>query len=120
MPFEFREDTSPKGAPLLRIHAGGHIALEDAERLGVRLSAGGPNHGWLVLSIVDKNTDYAPAARKHFATMKGHYRGLATVVTGAIARAAINIMMRLTGQAPTYRMFSREDEALAWLDGLPE
>jgi hypothetical protein len=116
MPFRFEEKTTPKGAPLLVVHASGHIPFEDAERLANLMAPGGPNHKWFCLTLTEKGVEYAPAARKHFSTMKNYYRALATVVTSPIVRAAINMMMRLTGGAPNFRMFSAEAEALAWLD----
>jgi hypothetical protein len=117
MPFRYEEKKTPKGAPLLVVHAAGHISFPDAEELGKRLSTG-PNHRWLVLTLADKSVDYAPAARKHFQTMKDDYGALATVVTSPIVRAAINMMMRLFGGAPNFRMFSAEAEALIWLDAI--
>ena len=120
MPFQIDETTTPKGAPLLRVQASGHVSLAHAEELAARVAVGGPNHGWSILTIVARDTEYAREARNHFQTMKGNYRGLATVVTSPILRAAINMMLRLAGNAPHFRMFKGEAEALAWLDGLPE
>ena len=118
MPFRYEEKTTPKGAPLLVVHASGHVSFADAEELGNRLVAKSPNHRWLVLTLTEKGLEYAPAARKHFQTMKDDYGSLATVVTSPIVRAAINMMMRLFGGAPNFRMFSDEAEALTWLDAV--
>lgn len=117
MPFHFEEKTTPAGKPLLVVHATGHIALEDAEALASRVAPGAANHGWLVLTYAAKGVEYAPAARKRFNTMITNYRALAAVVTSAIVRAAINMMLRLSGGAANFRMFSDEKEAMAWLDG---
>lgn len=117
MPFRYEEKTTPKGAPLLVVHAGGHVSGEDAEHLAGLFAPGGRNHRWLLLTLAEKGVEYAPAARKVFPRMKQDYKALATVVTSPIVRAAINMMMRLTGGAPNFRMFSSEAEALTWLDG---
>ena len=114
MPFVFEEAVTPQGKPLLRVHARDEVSLADAEGLGARLD--GPNRRWLVLSVVDKGTEYAPAARKYFPNLQHKYGALAAVVTSPIVRAAINMMMRLTGQAPNLRLFTTEEEALASLD----
>ncbi|HEY8376584.1 MAG TPA: STAS/SEC14 domain-containing protein [Nannocystis sp.] len=118
MPFRYEEKTTPKGSPLLVIHAAGHVSFEDADELLRRILPGGPNHKWLLLTLADKSVEYAPAARKHFANMKEHYRGLATVVGSPIVRAAINLMLRLNNSAPNFRIFASEADALAWLDAL--
>ncbi|MCY1056597.1 STAS/SEC14 domain-containing protein [Nannocystis sp. SCPEA4] len=116
MPFFFEEAVTPQGKPLLRIHAREECTLADAEALGARLD--GPNKRWLVLSIVDRGTEYAPAARKYFPSLQNKYGALAAVVTSPVVRAAINMMMRLTGQAPNLRLFTTEDEAMAWLEAV--
>jgi hypothetical protein len=48
--------------------------------------------------------------------MNSNYYALATLVTSPIVRAAINMMMRLTGQGASLKMFSEVSEALTWLD----
>lgn len=116
MPFRYQENTTPRGLPLLTVHASGHISLADAEELGARIAPGGANHRWRVLTYAEKGLEYDPAARKYFPSMKSHFFALATVVTSPIIRAAINMMMRLTGKSPDLRMFSDDAEALAWLD----
>lgn len=116
MPFQFQESRTPKGHPLLRVLVTGHVTLADAEAMGALVAPGGPNHGWRVFTDVEKGVEYAPAARKYFPTMNGNYWALATRVTSPILRAAINMMLRLTGQSPDLKMFSDEAEALAWLD----
>lgn len=117
MPFEFVEATTPGGKKLLRVHARGEVTLVDAEALGARLQPGARNHLWRILSVVEKGTEYASSARKYFPTLHGKYGAMAVVLTSPIVRAAINMMVRLTGQAPQFRMFTGEAEALAWLDG---
>jgi hypothetical protein len=116
MPFRYQETKTPKGSPLLVVHASGHISLADAEEMGALMAPGAANHRWRILTRTEKGVEYAPAARKYFPSMKGNYYALATLVTSPIVRAAINMMMRLTGQAQDLKMFSDEAEALAWLD----
>jgi hypothetical protein len=116
MPFRYQESTTPRGSPLLEIHATGHISLADAEEMGAMIAPGGANHRWRLLTYAEKGVEYAPAARKYFPSMNSNYFALATLVTSPIVRAAINIMMRLTGQVPDVKMFSDAAEALAWLD----
>lgn len=116
MPFRFVESTTPKGSPLLEIHASGHVPLADAEAFGARVAPGGPNHRWRVLLRTQKGLDYEPAARRFFPTTQGNYRAIATLVTNPIVRAAINMMIRVSGGARDFRLFSAEAEALAWLD----
>lgn len=116
MPFRYQENTTPRGFPLLTVHASGHISLADAEEMGARIAPGGPNHRWRIITYAEKGLEYAPAARKYFPNMNSNFLALATVVTSPIIRAAINMMMRLTGQSAGLRMFSDDAEALAWLD----
>lgn len=118
MPFLYEEATTPQGKPLLRITARGEVTLADAESLGARIEEGAPNHRWRILSVVEKGTEYSAGARKYFPTLQPKYGAIAVVVTSAIVRAAINMMMRLTGQAPNLHLFTTEAEGLAWLDGL--
>ncbi|WAS93486.1 DUF7793 family protein [Nannocystis punicea] len=118
MPFLFEEATTPQGKPLLRILARGEVTLADAEALGARIEPGARNHRWRILSVVEKGTEYSSAARKYFPNLQPMYGAIAVFVTSPIVRAAINMMMRLTGQAPNLRLFSTEEEGLAWLDAL--
>ncbi|MDC0722277.1 STAS/SEC14 domain-containing protein [Nannocystis bainbridge] len=118
MPFVFAEATTPQGKPLLRIHVRDEVTITDAEALGARIEDDGPNHRWRILSVVEKGTEYSPAARRYFPNLQPKYGAIAVAVTSPIVRAAINMMMRLTGQAPNLRLFSSEAEALAWLDQL--
>lgn len=116
MPFHFEDMKTPAGKPCLLIRASGVVELADAQALEALMVPGARHHRGLVLAIVDKSTEYRPAARKHFATLQDKYGATSVVVTSPIVRAAINLMMRLTGQARAFRMFSTEAEALAWLD----
>jgi hypothetical protein len=116
VPFRFEDSKTPAGKPCLVIRASGMVELEDAKALEALIVPGARHHRGLVLSIVDRSTEYKPAARKYFATTQDKYGAMGVVVTSPIARAAINLMMRLTGQARAFRMFNTEAEALAWLD----
>lgn len=116
MPIQIEDAKTPKGQRLMLAKVHGHVSLADAEGMGNLLKPGQPYHQALVLSIVDKSTDYHPDARRHFATYNGNYRLLATVVSSQLLRAAINFMMRLAPSRHAMRMFNSEAEALAWLD----
>jgi len=118
MPFAFVESKTPKGSPLLEIHSSGQVALADAEAFGARVEPDGPNHRWRVLLRTEKGIEYEPAARRYFPTTQGKYLAIATIVTNPIVRAAINMMIRLSGGARDFRLFSAEAEALAWLDSI--
>jgi hypothetical protein len=118
MPFRFEEATTPGGAPMLKLITTGRVELADAEAFGARVAAGGPNHRWRVLIIAEKDVEYSPASRKYFPTTQGLYLGIATVVQSAIVRAAINMMIRLSGGARDFRIFSDQAAALEWLDSL--
>lgn len=116
MPFRFEDSKTPAGKPCLLIHASGSVELADAKALEAMIVPGGRYHGGLVLSLVDKSTEYKPDARKYFAKLPDKYGAMGVVVTSPIVRAAINLIMRLTGQARAFKMFSTETEAFAWLD----
>jgi hypothetical protein len=116
VPFVFEDMKTPAGKPCLLVRASGLIELEDARALEVLTVPGARHHRGLVLSIVDRSAEYKPAARKYFATLQDKYGAMGVVVTSPIVRAAINLMMRLTGQARAFKMFPTEAEALAWLD----
>jgi hypothetical protein len=120
MPIVLTETTTPAGKRVLRSHASGEVTLEEAKTFGVRLQPGAPNHQGLLLVVIEKGTDYTPEARKYFPTLNGTYKAMAFVITSPIVRAAVNMMVRLIGQSPNMRMFTREDEALAWLDTRPD
>lgn len=116
MPFRYQESRTPTGSPLLVVHATGHISLADAEEMGALLAPSGPNHRWRILVHAEKGVEFAPPARKYFPSLKNNYFAMAMLVTSPIVRAAINIMIRLTGQANDAKLFSDAAEALAWLD----
>ncbi len=115
MPFEFEQATTASGMRYLLIRASGHVTLDDGKMMERYLLPGMPYHRGLVLSLVAKGTEYSPEVRKFFDTIKTTYVALAAVVTSPIVRAAINMMLRLTGSQNALRMFTNEAEALAWL-----
>lgn len=116
MPIATEEGKTPKGKRLLVAKVSGQVTLAEATAMGDLLKPGQPFHGALVFCVVDKTTDYHPDARRHFGSFNGNYSKMATVVTSALLRAAINFMMRVTGTGAAVRMFTSEPEALAWLD----
>jgi hypothetical protein len=116
MPFQFTELTSTTGMHYLRIDASDRVDLSDGKALEALLLQ--PHlRGGRVLSVVRKGTEYAPEVRKFFPTLHDKFSKLAAVVTSPIVRAAINMMLRLTkAEGGTLRMFTSEQEALAWLE----
>lgn len=98
------------------MYATGLIELPDAKALEASLLPGTRYHRGLVLSIVDRSAEFRPDARKYFTTLQDKYGAMGVVVTSSIVRAAINLMIRLTGQARAFRLFTTEAEAYAWLD----
>jgi hypothetical protein len=116
MPIRIEEGKTPKGQRCMRALVSGHVSLTDAQEMGELLKPGHPYHQSLVISIVDKSTDYSPESRKYFGSLNGNYKRMASVVTSGVLRAAINFMMRITGAPDNLRMFNTEAEAYAWLD----
>lgn len=116
MPIVTEEGKTPKGKRMLLAKVSGHVSLAEATAMGDLLKPGNPFHGALVFCVVDKTTDYHPDARRHFNTFNGNYSKMATVVTSAMLRAAINFMIRVTGTSATVQMFTTESDAIAWLD----
>lgn len=100
----------------MRIYTSGSVTLADTELLFERMGPGGDYHGERVLTLTTKDTAYTSEARKRLPQLRGHYLAMAVVVQSAIVRAAINLMVRFSGEAGDVRMFGSEDEALAWLD----
>lgn len=116
MPIEIEDGKTPAGKSMMVARVSGVVTLKDADKMGALLQAGQRYKDGLVLSLVEKNVEYEPAARRHFQTFNGHYKKLAVVVTSPLVRSAINFMVRLTGKKIPFQMFTDEAEALAWLD----
>lgn len=117
MPLEISEHTTDAGNAYLRADASGQVTLEHAKQFEAAIKRPQWHHG-LVLSVVAKGTEYAPDARRHFATLNADVRALATVVTSPIVRATLNMIFRLgelKGDNPM-KMFTSQDEALKWLE----
>lgn len=115
MPFAYEELVSPRGRPCVRVQVSGEIGLPEAQEFAGKFTHGGPYFLQPTLSVVARGTEYTAEARKHLLAM-GEHGAHAAVITSAIVRAAINLMVRLTGKAEKFRMFTAEPEALAWLD----
>ena len=90
----------------------------DAKALSTRLDE--PKyHLGKFLSVVQSGTDYKPKARKHFQELRD-FSAIAAVVSSPILRTAINLMLRLMHDgAGIVRLFTSEQEALAWLEEQP-
>ncbi len=116
MPIQVEESKTPKGRRMMLAKVSGLVSMADAEAMGQLLQPGQPYHHALVLSIVDKSTDYHPDARRHFKTFNGNFDRMATVVSSVLLRAAINFMMKVGGSGDRMQMFSTEAEAVSWLD----
>lgn len=116
MPIQIEEGKTPKGQRLMRCRVHGHVSLADAEGMSAQMKPGMPYHQALAICVVEKSTDYDPAARKHFDTMNPLFTRMATVVHSAVLRAMINFMHRVFGAPGNFRLFNSEAEALAWLD----
>jgi hypothetical protein len=116
MAVRYEEGKTPKGAPLLRMYVSGLCTIEEARTLGERILPGKPYAGQRVLVTVAKGTEYTPESRRYFPEMNSHHHAMAVVVTSAIVKAAINLMLRFGSGARNFRMFSDEPAALTWLD----
>lgn len=116
MAVRYEDGRTPKGHRLLIMHVSGTCDLSQSETLGARLKKGGDYHRARVLVHVAAGTEYTPEARKYFPTLNDDHVAMATVVTSAIVRAMINLITRVGGGTPNFRMFTDTAAALAWLD----
>lgn len=115
MPLAFEELATPRGRPYVRVAVTGEFDLADAKQFVTRFGKDGPYFMKPSMSVVPRGTEYTSDARKHLQTM-GDAGPTATVTTSPLVRAAVNLMVRLSGRKNTLRMFGTEAEALAWLD----
>jgi hypothetical protein len=118
MPIQIEEAKTPKGRRMMLAKVTGHVSMADAEAMGKLLQPGQPYHRALILSIVDKSTDYHPDARRHFQTFNNNFDRMATVVSSVLLRAAINFMAKVGGTGDRMQMFATEADAVSWLDGV--
>jgi hypothetical protein len=116
MPFQFDEATTPNGLRYLVIDVSGWVDIADGHALQARLQPGQPHHRGFVLSRTTKGTEYSPEVRKFFRELEGYFAAIGVVVTSPLVRAAINLMLRFSGNKGTVRMFTSEAEAVAWLE----
>lgn len=116
MPFQFHHITTESGLRYLRVDVSGHVDLDDGKALEAYLLPGAQYHLGYLMSVVAKGTVYSPEVRKFFPTLDRKYGALAAVVTSPIVRAAINMMLRIAANQPTFRMFTSEAEGIAWLE----
>jgi len=119
MGFELSERVTASGMAYLCVEASEAVALADVEALALRLQQ--PSEVLpKVLSLVRKGTDYGAAARQRLVNLDRDYSAMAVVVTSAIVRAAINLMLRTqSGHSGPVRLFADEAGALAWLEEQP-
>jgi len=115
MPLAFQELVTPRGRTYVRVAISGDFDLAEAEEFVDRFSSTGPYYLKPSVSVVPRGTEYTPAARKHLLKM-GEAGPTATVTTSPLVRAAVNLMLRLSGKTGKLRMFASETEAVAWLD----
>jgi len=118
MPIQIEEAKTPKGRRMMLARVSGHVSMADAEAMGKLLHPGQPYHQALVLSIIDKSTDYHPEARRHFQTANNNFDRMATVVSCVILLTAINFMAKAGETGDRRKMFVTEADAVAWLDGV--
>jgi hypothetical protein len=117
MPFQFHEGTTPQGLKILVVDAAGQVNLAHGHELEAKILPGQAHHGGYLLSRVAAGTEYSPDVRKFFKQLNPNFAAMAVVVTSPIVRAAINLMLRFNNdQRLSFRMFTDEDEAKAWLD----
>jgi hypothetical protein len=117
MPLRFSEATSPGGLRYLITDVGGHIDIEDGHAFATWLAPGQPHHRGYVLGRVAKGTEWSIAARKFLPNLQDKYTALAVVVTNPLARAAVKLILRISGgMGGTIQLFEHEADAVAWLE----
>ncbi|WAS98664.1 hypothetical protein [Nannocystis punicea] len=115
MSIAFEELLTPRGRPYVRVTVAGEFGLTEAEQFVQRFGKDGPYYMKPSMSVVPRGTEYTTEARKHLQTM-GEAGPTCTVTSSPLVRAAINLMLRLSGRPNTLRLCGTESEALAWLD----
>jgi len=120
MAVRYEESTTPKGHPLLKMFVSGHCDLPQAETMADHITAGQKFHRQRVLVTVAPGTEYTPDARKYFPTLHRDHYAMATIVTSAVVRAAINLISRVAGGSRNFKLFTDEADALEWLDTIQE
>ena len=115
MAFEFSDHTTDSGFAYLRMASAGHTRVEDVDEILRQLQMPGREHG-MVLSVAS-GASQDSEARERFADLTPHFNKMAVVVTRPIARAMINMMLRLNPSSRSkIRLFGTEAEGLAWLE----
>ncbi|PCC66826.1 hypothetical protein SAMN02745121_00445 [Nannocystis exedens] len=115
MPIAFEELLTPRGRPYVRVAVSGEFGLAEARQFVDSFGKGGPYYMKPSMSVVLRGTEYTSEARKHLQST-GETAPMCTVTSSPLVRAAINLMLRLSGRTGTFRLFGNEPEALAWLD----
>jgi hypothetical protein len=117
MPLTITEATTPGGLRYVLIDLWGQVGIDDGRAIEAWVLPGQPHHRGYMLPRVAKGTEYSPEVRKFFPTLEDKCTAVAMFVTSPLVRAAVNLMLRYAGpRVDLLRMFTSEDEALAWLD----
>lgn len=116
MAVRYEESKTPRGNALLKMYVSGTCDLADARTMLDYIDVGKRYHHGLVAVFVAAGTEYTPDARKFFPKTQGMHKAMASIVTSALVRAAINLMLRVSGGDRSFKMFSDEAAALTWLD----
>ncbi|MDC0719759.1 DUF7793 family protein [Nannocystis bainbridge] len=116
MPIVFEERVTPRGRGYVRVGVTGVFDTAEAEAYVQHFTRGGPHFMRPTICVVTRGTEYTTEARKILVQVT-EAGPTATVTSSPLVRAAINLMLRITGKSDTLRIFAAEPEALAWLDG---
>lgn len=118
MPLQCEPGTTPAGHPCLFVQLSGEVTLEETRGLTVQVAEGARYHRQRGLCRAAPGTMPTAETRKLFAGLGGQYLALAIIVTSPVQRAGLNLVLRLIGRSAKIALFSRDDEALAWLDAI--
>lgn len=118
------EFITPRGLRVARTVASGDVAGRDLQPFFTAVRPGGKYFGLPILSVITKGTRYSPEARKLMSEMTPENGGigssvrLAMVVDSIVLRLMIQLVLQVT-RASQSRIFSTEEQAIAYLDESP-
>jgi len=118
MPYEVTTFTLPCGAKALRSVGVGVITQDDADWFMRQIEPGGAMYGLPQLHLTQRMEKMTPEARSLFsARTKGGVEKNWSAVVGSspLIRVTVNFLLRIS-RSSTTKMFSKEPEAIAWLD----
>jgi hypothetical protein len=118
MPYDVMTFTLPSGTRAIKAIGSGVITKEDADLLMKQIEPGAPLFGLPQLFLTHRMERMSPEARSLFsARTKGGLERTWCAVVGSspLIRVTVNFLLRLS-RSKTTRMFSDEQEAVAWLD----